>query len=82
MPTLMLATAQPLSTGITAQAVTARPKVIIGARVNSSRSAPVGKIVSLKTIFSASAKGCHRPNGPTTLGPLRSWIAPITLRSK
>jgi hypothetical protein len=81
IPTLMSAIAQPAFTGITAQAIIARPKVSIGAIRNSNRLAPAGMIVSFMIIFSASANGCSRPKGPTTLGPLRSCIAASTLRS-
>ena len=42
---------------------------------------PDGMIVSFISIFSASANGCSRPNGPTTFGPLRNCIAARTLRS-
>ena len=38
-------------------------------------------MVSLRSILTASAIGCSRPNGPTTFGPLRSCIAARTLRS-
>ena len=81
MPTLMSAIAQPSFTGITAQAIIARLKVSIGAIRNSSRLEPAGMIVSFMIIFSASANGCSRPNGPTTFGPLRNCIAARTLRS-
>ena len=77
----MSATAQPSFTGITAQAIIASVMVSKGAITNRMRFDPVGMIVSLVSIFSASAKGCHRPNGPTTLGPLRACIAASTLRS-
>ena len=40
-----------------------------------------GMMVSLSRSFRPSAKGCSRPNGPTTLGPRRSWIDAQTLRS-
>ena len=81
MPTLMSAMAQPSFTGITAQASIASMKVSIGAIRNSRRFDPDGMIVSFISILIASAKGCHRPNGPTTLGPLRNCIAARTLRS-
>ena len=81
MPTLMSAIAQPSFTGMTAQAIIARQKVSIGAMRNSSRLEPAGMIVSFMIIFSASANGCSRPNGPTTFGPLRNCIAARTLRS-
>ena len=77
----MSAIAQPSFTGMTAQAIIASENVSIGAIRNSSGLLPDGMIVSFISIFSASAKGCHRPNGPTTLGPLRNCIAASTLRS-
>ena len=77
----MLATAQPSFTGITAQAIIASVIVSSGATMNSRRLAPVGIMVSFISIFTASAKGCMRPKGPTTFGPLRICIAAITLRS-
>ena len=77
----MSATTQPSFTGITAQASIASAKVSIGAIRNRRRFDPDGMIVSFISIFSASANGCHSPNGPTTLGPLRNCIAARTLRS-
>ena len=81
MPTLISAIAQPSFTGITAQASMASMKVSIGANRNRSLLAPVGTMVSLSSILSASAKGCSKPNGPTTLGPRRICMAAKTLRS-
>ena len=81
MPTLRSAITQPSLTGMTAQATRASTKVSIGAMMNSTLLAPDGMMVSLVISFSASAIGCKRPNGPTTLGPLRICMAPITLRS-
>ena len=49
--------------------------------MNRIRFAPVGMIVSFISIFRASAKGCIRPNGPTTFGPFRICIAAMILRS-
>ena len=80
-PTLILAIAQPSFTGITAQAIMAKVIVSSGAIKNRIRLAPVGTMVSFISILSASAKGCSKPNGPTTLGPRRICIAAITLRS-
>ena len=59
-----------------------RLKVTIGASTKSMRLAPAGTMVSLNRHLIPSATGCNRPKGPTTLGPLRSWIAAHTLRSK
>ena len=77
----MSAITQPSSNGITAQATSASMKVSIGAMRNSTRLAPDGMMVSFISSFRPSANGCSRPNGPTTLGPLRSCIAASTLRS-
>ncbi len=44
-------------------------------------SAVSGVRSSLKIILTASAAGCSMPHGPTRLGPGRSCIQPITLRS-
>ena len=57
----------------------ASEKVSIGAIRNSTRLAPTGTTVSFISILMASAMGCSRPNGPTTLGPLRNWMAASTL---
>ena len=81
MPTLMSAMTQPSSNGTTAQAISAVMKVIMGAMRNSTALALEGTIVSFSTSFRPSAKGCSSPNGPTTLGPRRSWIDAQTLRS-
>ena len=59
----------------------ASTKVSIGARMKSPREAPDGMMVSFISILMASAKGCPRPKGPTTLGPRRICMAPSTLRS-
>jgi hypothetical protein len=67
--------------GITAQAISASVKVMIGASRNRPRLAEDGMMVSLRKTLSPSAKLCSRPNGPTTLGPRRSAIAAQTLRS-
>ena len=77
----MLATTMPRSNGITAQATRLRVKVRIGATMNTTRLAPLGITVSLMSSFSPSAIGCSSPNGPTTLGPLRSCENASTLRS-
>ena len=78
----MSASTTPTSNGITAQAISATVKVMIGAIRNRPRLAELdGMIVSLRKTFSPSAKLCSRPNGPTTLGPRRSAIAAQILRS-
>src|SRR3546814_722653 len=82
IPTLMSASTSPASNGITAQAIRLRRKVSIGAARKITLFAPDGRMVSLASSFTPSAKGCSRPNGPTTFGPLRSCIAAMTLRSK
>ena len=77
----MLAITKPSPNGTTAQAISAVRKVIIGAMRNSMPLALDGTIVSFSISLRPSAKGCSRPNGPTTLGPRRSWIDAQTLRS-
>ena len=81
MPTLMSAITRPSPKGITAQPIMPSVKVSIGASRKTTRFAPEGRMVSLKNSLRPSASGCSRPKGPTTLGPLRSCMAPITLRS-
>ena len=81
MPTFRLAITQPGATGITAQPISASTVVITGARMNTVLLAPAGISSSLKMNFSRSAKDCSRPNGPTTLGPLRICTAAQTFRS-
>ena len=77
----MSATAQPLATGMTAQAESASPAVTSGANRKIPLLAPAGMIGSLNTNLSRSAKDCHRPQGPTTFGPRRICTAAHTLRS-
>ena len=81
MPTLISANTMPTSNGITAQATKAREKVMEGAAINTPRLAPAGMMVSFKNSLRPSAIGCSNPNGPTTLGPRLSCMAPITFRS-
>ena len=45
------------------------------------RSAPGGAASSLVSSFTVSATHCRKPNGPTRLGPSRSWKKPSTRRS-
>jgi len=78
---LISAITRPSPKGITAQPIMASVKVMIGARMKTTLLAPVGKMVSFIKSFTASAIGCKRPMGPTTIGPWRSCMAPITLRS-
>ena len=47
--------------GMMAQMSTTVAKVMMGARLNSSRSAPLGVMSSLVSILSASASDCSRP---------------------
>ena len=49
--------------------------------INTTRFASLGTTVSLWSSLSPSAKGCSRPKGPTTFGPLRSCEKASTLRS-
>ena len=77
----MSATTQPSSTGMTAQAASASVTETSGAMTNTPLLAPAGMIGSLKMNLRKSAKGCSTPQGPTTFGPRRMWIAPQILRS-
>ncbi len=77
----MSAIAQPSVTGITAQAISASIIVSIGAITNSTRLAPVGMICLLHEHLQRVGEGLQQPQKPTTFGPLRSCIAPRTLRS-
>ena len=77
----MSAITSPSPNGITAQATSAKMKVSIGARMNTALLAPAGRMVSLTISFSASANGWNMPKGPTTFGPLRSCMKPMTRRS-
>jgi hypothetical protein len=43
--------------------------------------ARVGIRSSLNISLAPSAKGCNKPQKPTTFGPFRRWIAAITFRS-
>jgi len=55
--------------------------VMIGPNKNKPVEALVGTMISLVSSFSASAMGCSRPPGPVRLGPKRTWVKPIALRS-
>ncbi len=81
MATLISASTQVSLNGITAQAIIASTKLIIGASMNTVRSAPAGITISLTTYFSASATVCSRPKTPTTFGPRRICTAAQILRS-
>ena len=71
MPTLIGATTHPGAIGIAAQAPSASVTLINGASRKTNLSAPAGMISSFNRNLPRSAKGCSRPKGPTTLGPLR-----------
>lgn len=70
------------SKGITAHPIKLKVKVRMGAAMNMAKLAPLGKTVSFNKSFKPSAKGCNKPEKPTTFGPLRRCMAAITLRSK
>ena len=67
--------------GITAHATKAKVIVTIGARIKTTLFALAGIIISLKIYFNASANDWNKPNGPTTLGPLRFYTKAQTLLS-
>ena len=81
MPTLMSAITQPGAKGIATKASRARVMDRNGARKKTNLSAPAGMTISFRTYFSASAKVCSRPHGPTTFGPRRICTAAQILRS-
>jgi hypothetical protein len=54
---------------------------MMGPRKNSPLLAAVGRMISLKISFTASAMGVSSPNGPTRLGPGRICVQPMALRS-
>src|SRR5215216_8028378 len=53
----------------------------IGAMLYTTLSAPPGVVSSLMISLMMSANGWIKPNGPTRLGPMRSWKRETTLRS-
>ena len=57
----MSASTRPSPNGITAQPISARMKVTIGASRNTTLLAPDGITVSLTNSLRPSAKGCSRP---------------------
>jgi len=67
--------------GITAQPVKLKTKVKIGAKTNKPLLERVGTIISLMTNFKPSAKGCSKPQNPTTSGPRRRCTEAINFRS-
>lgn len=67
--------------GITAQPIKLKYSVKKGAKRNKNLLALFGITISFTISFSASAKGWSTPQKPVIFGPLRRWIAPITLRS-
>jgi hypothetical protein len=70
-----------LLNGIQLQLNKLKNSVIIGAAKKQSLFDLLGKIISFKKSFKPSAIGCKIPQNPTTLGPRRRCIAPMTLRS-
>ena len=52
-----------------------------GAKKKRNLLARIGTITSFNDNFKPSAKACKTPQKPTTAGPRRRWIEPITLRS-
>src|SRR5690606_2125798 len=68
--------------GTTAHAASAGISVTTGATTNRILLACVGTTTSLVSSLNTSAKGCNRPRKPTRVGPRRTCIAPIILRSQ
>lgn len=65
------ATTIPNPKGTTAQPNTLKTNVKYGLNTKSRALARFGIIISLIINFKPSAKGCSKPQGPTTLGPKR-----------
>src|SRR5580698_669665 len=84
-PALTLAMVRSGDSGITDQAAKAVTRVIIGARANRNLLDFAGMITSLVSSLTTSANGWPRPGirpkMATRLGPRRSCIQPMTLRS-
>ena len=68
--------------GITATDVIAVTNTTSGAKKKTQRSAAAGIRSSLPSSLAPSANGCRSPFGPVRVGPIRSWNAASTLRSK
>ena len=69
MPTLISASTNSSSKGMTAHATRASVIVTTGANINIILFELAGIIISLKIYFNASAMVCSNPKGPTTFGP-------------
>jgi hypothetical protein len=67
--------------GIIDHPIKLRKKVKIGAKIKLNVFEFVGITLSLSSNFKPSANGCNKPKKPTTFGPNRCCIPPITLRS-
>ena len=67
--------------GITAAAIMAGTTLSAGASRKRARSTWLGIRSSLKNSLIPSAMGCSSPQGPTRVGPKRTWMRAITFRS-
>ena len=77
----MSVTAEVRPNGTTMNTVKAVIITNTGAIQNTTLSAPSGMMSSLISSFSASAKGCSNPCGPTRMGPRRICMCARILRS-
>src|SRR5690606_20668899 len=80
-PALALDSTSFASNGTTAQAANAGASVISGASTYSDLCALLGRMTSLNRSLNTSAKACSTPQ-PTYMGPSRTSIQPISLRSQ
>src|SRR5579885_2815543 len=80
-PALMFDSTTLSSNGITAHTANAGITASSGDRKYRNRFALLGVMTSFSNSLNTSAKACSRPNGPILLGPMRTCIQPITLRS-
>ncbi len=67
--------------GTTAKMTNAGATTRQGARTKAHLTARCGMTSSLTSSLATSAIGCSSPQGPTRLGPTRTWMKPSTLRS-
>ena len=67
--------------GTTRKVVNAVIVTTTGALQKTNLSASCGMMSSLISSFSASAKGCNKPCGPTRMGPRRICMCARILRS-
>ena len=81
-PMSMSASTQPGANGSTASEAIMATRQMIGAARKVGRSALSGMMSSLKKLLTPSAMGWSNPCQPTSIGPRRTCMWPMILRSK